>query len=154
MPRRRWPGPEYHVSIVLRAPLDFAFRWCTDFQADDARLEQEGFERKILQRTPQKIVYEDLEWADDGWHWAQYVVRLLPPNRWHAESVGNYRDATLDYTLTALPRGRTRFDLRWRRRPGPKGRRLAKAEAERDTRRAWRSFRDALERDYRATLAA
>lgn len=146
----QWPGPMYHVSVVFRVPLDFAFRWCTDFRADDARLEQEGFERKILVRTPKRVVYEDLEWADDGWHWAQYVVRLRPPDRWHADSVGNYRDATLDYVLTELSPRRTRLDLTWRRRPGPKGRRLPRTEAERDSRRAWLSFRNALERDYRA----
>ncbi len=149
-PDPKWPGPEYHVSVVFRAPLEFAFRWCTDFRSDDARLEQQGFERKILDRTPKRVVYEDLEWSNDGWHWAQYVVRLYPPDRWHADSVGNYRDAKLEYTLRPLSSGRTRLDLKWRRRPGPKGRRVSKTEVERDTRRAWLSFRDALERDYRA----
>jgi len=135
--------------MTFRAPLHFVFRWCTDFQSDDARLEREGFERKILERSGKRVVYEDLEWADDGWHWAQYVVSLHPPDRWTAESVGNYRDATLDYRLTELANGGTRLDLRWRRRPGPKGNRLPKARGERDTTRAWRSFKRALERDYR-----
>ena len=146
---KRWPGPEYHVTTVFRAPLRFAFRWCTDFRTDDARLEEEGFERKIVSRSSRRIVYEDLEWARDGWHWAQYVVTLFPPDRWHAESVGNYRDATLDYRLTELAEGRTRLDLRWRRRPGPKGGRVpSKAKLERSSSRAWRSFARALERDY------
>jgi len=151
---KHWPGPEYHVSVVFHAPVEFAYRWCTDFQSDDARLEESGFERKILERTPRRVVYEDLEWAHDGWHWAQYVVTLLPPNGWHAESVGNFRDATLDYELTELPRGRTRFDLRWRRRSGPKEiEASSKTKIERDTTRAWRSFARALDQDYRSGRA-
>jgi hypothetical protein len=151
---KKWTGPEYHVTAVFRAPLPYVFEWCTDFQSDDARLEQEGFERKILERTSRRIVYEDLEWAHDGWHWAQYVVTLSPPNRWHAESVGNYRDATLDYVLTEMPRGRTRLDLTWRRRRGPKGARvLPKQRMERDSARAWRSFARALEHDYQTGRA-
>lgn len=153
MARRRsaqgWLGPEFHVTVSFRVPLDFAFAWCTDFTPDDAKLEGEAYERKIVERTPRRVVFEDLEEARDGWVWSRDVVALRPPNRWHMDGIGNRRDVTADYVLTRLPDGRTQLDLRWRRRPKVPGKQLTKAEREADGLRAWKRFGAAMERDYR-----
>jgi hypothetical protein len=146
----RWPGPEYRITTVLRVPLAFAYRWCTDFRPDDARREGETYERRILERGPRRVVYEDLEATTAGWRWSRHVVTLRPPNRWHSDSVGNYRDVRLDYSLKALGPERTRFTLTWRRRPYPLGGRPpTRQTVEKGTFRAWRNFAQAMERDYR-----
>jgi hypothetical protein len=146
----KWPPPEYHIETVLRVPLAFAFRWCTDFRPDDARREGESYERKILERTSRRVVFEDLESIPTGWRWTRHVVTLRPPNRWHSETVGNYRDATLDYQLTALGPGRTRFELTWKRRVSPLGGRPPSRKfIETGTLAAWRNFAKAIEADYR-----
>lgn len=149
----RWPGPAYHVTADFQAPLPFVFRWCTDYQPEDNRLEKEEYARKIIERTSTRIVYEDLFEADDGWRWARHVVTLHPPDRWHSESVGNYRTATLDYVLAELANGKTHLDLRWRRRPTALPRKTpSKAEIERSSTTGWRNYGKALERDYRRSV--
>lgn len=148
--RKKFPGPEYHVHVTFRAPLSFSYAWCTDFSPLDAKLEGEDYHRKVLRRSRRSVVYEDLEDAPGGWHWARYNVALGPPDRWHMESTGNHVQVVADYQLTALPRDRTRFDLRWRRRPGLlEFTRVPKGENERSTTVAWQRFARALERDHR-----
>lgn len=154
-PRRGREGPEYRIRVTFRAPLDFAFAWCTDYTPQDASLEGESYERKIIERTPRRVIFEDLEETDDGWFWSRDVVTLRPPNRWHMDGVGNRRDVTASYILTSLPEGGTRLDLRWRREPKmPEKKKLTKAEREADTIGAWKMFAAAMERDYRSSLSA
>jgi hypothetical protein len=143
-------GPEYRIRLDLDVPLEFAFAWCTDYTPEDGKLEGESYRRKVVERTPRRVVFEDLEETKDGWIWSRDVVRLRPPNRWHMDGVGNAREVTADYMLTRLPDGRTQLDLRWRRRPLiPAAAKLTKAQREASTLRAWKRFRAAMERDYR-----
>lgn len=146
-----WPRTRYHISTVLRVPLSFAFRWCTDFRSDDARREGESYERRVLERGPRRVVYEDLETTPaGGWWWTRHVVTLRPPNRWHSESVGNYRDVSLDYVLTPLGPKRTRFEMFWKRRASPlAGRPPSRRSTETSTLAAWRQFAKSMEADYR-----
>lgn len=138
---------------MFEAPLAFVFRWCTDFRPIDGRLEKEDYSRMILERTPKRVVYEDLSTAPDGWHWARHVVTLHPPDRWHSDSVGNYRETSLDYVLTPLADGRTQLDLRWRRRPSPLARKKpSTAEIESSATAGWKNFGKALEKDYHRSL--
>ncbi len=146
---RAW-SPEYRVRVAFRVPLDFAFAWCTDYTPEDASLEGESYQRKIVERTQRRVVFEDLEDSKEGWFWGRDEVTLRPPNRWHMDGVGNHRDVTADYVLTRLPDGRTQLELRWRRRPnGPEAKRIPKAQREADTLRAWKRFGKAMERDFR-----
>src|SRR5438128_4115338 len=148
--RQEWTGPEYRIRVSFGVPLDFAFAWCTDYTPEDASLEGESYQRKIIERTPDRVIFEDLEESDDGWNWSQDVVTLSPPNKWHMDGIGNRRDVTADYVLSPLPDGRTRVDLRWSRRPKvPEAKKLTKAEREASTMRAWKRFAAAMEQDYR-----
>jgi hypothetical protein len=145
-----WPGPEYHVTAVFRAPLPYVFSWCTDYGPHDDRLEKDEYARQIIERTPRRVVFEDLYDTGRGWSWARHVVRLRPPDRWHSDSIGTHRIATLDYVLTPLPRGRTRLDLRWRRkRTALSKEKRSKRAIEKSTTQAWRNFARELEKDYR-----
>ncbi len=152
---RGWVSPEYRVSVSFQAPLDFVFAWCTDYTPEDPGLEKEKYERKIIERTPRLVIFEDLEESKDGWDWQRAVVSLRPPNRWHMDGVGNNRDVEADYLLSSLPDGRTRLDLRWKRRPKvADATRRTKAEREASAKRAWARFAAALERDYNRTRRA
>ncbi len=147
---RAW-SPEYQIRVAFRVPLDFAFTWCTDFSPQDASLEGESYQRKIVERTPRRVVFEDLEETKGGWVWSRDTVTLRPPNRWHMDGTGNRRDVTANYVLSRLPGGRTQLELRWRRQPkGPEAKKLTKAQREADTLRAWKRFAVAMERDYRS----
>jgi len=146
----RWPGPEFHANATFRAPLDFVFAWCTDYTPIDAALEREAYERKIIERTARRVVFEDLEDSESGWDWSRATVTLSPPSRWHMDAVGNNRDVVADYVLSRMSGGRTRLDLSWKRKPKvPDAKRRTKAEREASATRAWRHFATAKERDYR-----
>lgn len=143
----------YRFRTEFNAPLPFVYRWCTDYQPTDARLEHETFQRKILHRSRRKVVYEDLGETPAGWWWRRHVVTLQPPNRWYSESVGNYRDFRLEYELRELPGGRTEFRFRGRRvpsvlaSPNPSPRAYGREMAA-----TWRHFGRQLEREYRRSL--
>lgn len=143
----------YRYAITFDAPVSFVFRWCTDYSDKDAQLEGETYQRKVLKRSRHRVVYEDVQEGPDGWFWARHDVALDPPNHWHSESVGNYRDYSLDYRLRALPDGRTEMRFVGKRQPAllggpnPTARAFARSM---DT--GWQKFRRQLEKEYRASL--
>ena len=150
----RWPGPRYEIRTTFRAPVDFVYRWCTDYTVDDARYEKDEYERWVVRRSSRKVVFEDLSKEKDGWVWSHHEVRLDPPLRWHSDSVGSHRAYSLDYRLRALPGHRTELTLRARRRPyGVGGKNPAKGPWEANVRKLWRSFGHVLERDYQRSLS-
>src|SRR5207245_4589974 len=85
-------GPEYRIRVSFGVPLDFAFAWCTDYAPEDASLEGESYQRKIIERTPHRVIFEDLEENEDGWGWGGDVVALFLPSRCGMVGVGNLRD--------------------------------------------------------------
>ncbi len=149
----RWPPPQYRIHVEFRAPRAFVYRWCTDYQPDDGTFAGETYDRRILERSKHKVVYEDLWWEPDGWRWRRTLVILDPPHGWRAYSIGNVRTARIGYRLAELDRNRTRLTLTMRRRPGLRHRRQPlKAVLERELLRMWRGFGRALEADYRRSL--
>ena len=143
---------EFVVRTVFRAPLSFAFRWCTDYSSKDSRLEEATFTRRVLRRDGRRVVYEDLDPTEGGWMWSRWTVTLQPPDRWHGVSIGNYRSWTAEYRLRALGDGRTAFQFRGRRRPTGVARKSPpRAQVQKNLNHIWTRFGRALEADYRAT---
>jgi hypothetical protein len=152
---RRWPLPLYRIQIEFRAPLDFVYRWCTDFRTDDAGREGKKYERRILLRSNRRVVFEDLWWEPDGWRWRRHDVRLYPPNRWRTNSIGNEREARNDYRLTRLTDGRTRLEITVHRRPGLRQPRpVPQKVLERELLKEWRNFGKSLDADFDLTQKA
>lgn len=146
---------EYHVSVIFRAPLRFAYAWCTDYSPEDVKIAGEdkafGLHRRIVLRTPRQVVFENLYDHGKGWAWERHSVTLTPPDRWHSDGYGNYHESHLDYHLTELSDSRTRFDMRWMSRPiglstGP---RAPVPTVERFVEKLWTARARALERDFR-----
>jgi hypothetical protein len=145
------PSPEarYEVGATLQAPLEFVFRWSTDYTPKDSRYSGEGFERRILRRSARRVEFEDLYDTPTGWIWIRRVVRLWPPDHWRADSMGNDRILSVDYRLSELPGDRTQLTIRARRRPFGIGRRNPpKATWERSVSAGWAGYGRALQRDY------
>ena len=142
----------YEFRLRFRAPLPFAYAWCTDFTPDDPALRGEEFTRRILATKPRHVTFEDLYDEPSGWMWSHYVVTLRPPRRWHAEAVGSHRTWSIDYELSERPGGSTEFWFRGvRRATALAGKNPPKARLERELRAMWRKFGRALEKDYRKT---
>lgn len=148
----RWSSPDYHVQVRFRAPLRFVYDWCTDFTPNDAELEGESYQRKVVSRTRHQVIFEDLEEGKDGWGWTRKTIDLLPPSHWTMDGVGNRRDIRARYSLTSLPDGRTQLDL-WahRRVKVAGGKNPSKPSWEREVTAEWRLFARNLEKDYRAS---
>ncbi len=141
----------YQIRTTFGVPREFAFAWCTDYTEADRVLQGEVGARQILRKGSRAVVYEDLTPTDQGWMWSRQTVTLHPPDRWTAKAVGNYRTWDLVYSLRELPRGRTEFTLRGRRRATPLGgKNPPKAVLEKELRTMWRNLGTAMEQDYRA----
>jgi hypothetical protein len=148
----KWPSPVYHVELDFDVPRDFAFRWCTDYRADDASRSKERFERRVLSRSARRVVLEDLGWTPRGWIWRRSDVTLRPPGRWHAETVGSFRTGVVDYAVNPLPGGRCRISVTFRRRPSAiHPDQPSKRELERELKRMWTNYGRAMVHDYRAS---
>lgn len=150
--RQRPPVALYLVRATFRAPLEFVYGWCTDYTANDSSLSKEGYIRRILRRSPRTVVLEDLYDTREGWTWLRRVIRLTPPDRWYADSIGSDRAISVGYRLSTLPGGRTQLTIRARRRPyGVGTKNPAKSTWERSITANWTRFGRALERDYERT---
>ncbi len=145
-------GRRFRLEATFDAPSDFAFRWCTDYSPEDPEIEKDDYERRVLSRGSRRVLYQDLGPEGKGWFLNTQTVTLRPPGNWHAESVGTYRSWSIDYSVRALPDGRTRFAFDGIRRITPlAGRGPTRAEVEENLRTLWTRFGRALARDYRRT---
>jgi hypothetical protein len=153
MPRTsalRIPGPDIEIEVTFRASLPYVFDWCTDYQPDDARREDDEYERRILERSPKRVVFEDLGSDPKGWFWARTEVTLRSPDRWHADRRGNRSEILADYQLTALGPESTKLVMRTRRRPvRPNGTTIPPAARRKALTKMWTAFGRHLEADFR-----
>jgi hypothetical protein len=142
----------YRLRARFHAPLDFAYRWCTDYTAEDPELGKEDAVRKILRKSRRTVVYEDLTERPSGWWWSHQTVTLQPPNGWHAEAVGSHRTWKIDYRLRRLPNGSTELSFRGRRYPtefgGPNP---SQSSMVHELTALWKNYGRALEKDYRTS---
>lgn len=143
----------YQITRVFRAPLPFAYAWCTDYTSSDRKLQGDPGSRKIVRKTSQRVIYEDLNETPAGWMWSRQTITLRPPNQRGGLAEGNYRTWKLNYSLRELSPDRTEFTMRGERRATPLGQRNpSKAVLERELHLMWRNLGTALERDYRKNV--
>jgi hypothetical protein len=110
----------YRFSVEVRAPLAYAYEWCTDYRESDHRFTSthptiavplrdefrviRTFQPKVRSGRPAPMTVE--------------VITLLPPDRWHLEQYSEDDDSTVDYRLTRLGPRKTRIDFeireKWR----------------------------------------
>jgi hypothetical protein len=141
----------YRVGATFAAPLDFVYRWCTNFTARDARLTGDRYRRWVLERTARRVVFEDLATTVEGWKWLRNVVTLRPPDRWHLDVVGNSLDGSWEYRLRRHGEDRTHLTMKGALWPGVLGWDVPpRSQVESSLREVWRKYGRALERDYRA----
>lgn len=144
----------YHVSLEIRVPLPFAFEWCTDYTPEDGKYAGEdrsiGLVRRIIERTPRRVIFENLYNEGKGWGWERHVVRLKPPRAWHSDGIGSSFESHLDYRLTARPGDRTLFDMKWSSKPMPwcQGGRATPGLVEAWVARLWVAREKAMRPDY------
>ena len=130
-------------------PIDFAFRWCTDYTPEDGQLAGDGHARRILSRSGRRVVYETLYDYPEGWAWSRQTVTLHPPNRWTATAVGNYRNWDLVYMLRPRGRAITEFTFHGVRTPVGLARKNPSQRAlNAELHEMWQHFGRAMRTDY------
>lgn len=138
------------VSKVINASLPFVYKWCTDYREDDPKITGSTNQRKILQRTRQRVVYLSIYKRGVKFKYAVDIVTLRPPKAWHLDFVGEEDDETGDYRLTKLGARKTRLDMvfkeKYKIRNAP-----TKLEDTKHTNETWDKYVAALERDYKST---
>jgi len=143
----------YRVSKTFNAPLDFVYRWCTDYREDDLKMIGSSNKRKIIERSKSRVVWRVIGKNGGNGYEGVRVVWLKPPNSWHLDTCGDKRELG-EYRLTPLGKGRTRLDMKFTvSYDSPKeveGRKSWEADARAD----WDSYGSYLERDYRRSLRA
>lgn len=137
-----------HVSKIMNAPLSFVYEWCTDYREDDNKITGSATQRRILQKTKDRVIYVSTYKSGGKLKYAVNIVSLHPMRSWHLEFVGEEDDELGDYRLVKLGPERTRLDMvfkeKYKIRNAP-----SKAEDLRHTNELWGKYVAALERDYR-----
>lgn len=156
-PRQMRAWRHYLVSVEFGASLAYAYRWCTDYTTQDGKYAGEDksihLERRIIDRSRRRVVFENLYDAGKGWAWERHVVTLHPPRRWHSEGQGNLQESVLDYSLFPISDRRTRLQIRWKSRPIGRGPRPSQQQIERHVTQLWKRRARFLQREYRRSLS-
>jgi hypothetical protein len=127
------------------------YKWCTDFREDDNKITGSKNKRKILQKSPKRVVYVTTYFPKPGRSKVGVnLVTLHPPNSWHLDFVGEEDDEIGDYHLTRLGPKKTQLDMRffekYKVRNAP-----AQAVDKKHTEELWAKYAAALEEDYAKT---
>ena len=134
------------ISRIIDAPLDFVYRWCTDYREDDYRITRSKSRRRILERTRRRVVYTTREKGKSVG--SASIVTLHPSDAWHVNSIGDDRDIVGDYRLTKLAGGRTRLGIVFKvERKSPRA--PSKSQFLKHINGIWDRYIARLEKDYR-----
>jgi hypothetical protein len=79
----------YKVSKTFNAPIDFVFKWCTDFREDDGKMVGSKNKKRFLERSKKRIVWVSTYKEDGVPGEGLRVVWLRPPDAWHFETCGD-----------------------------------------------------------------
>ena len=140
----------YKLSQRFNAPLDFVFRWCTDFREDDNKMIGSKTKRTFLEKGKTRIVWV-VNYKEDGKEKEGIrAVWLKPPNAWHLDTCGDGRELG-EYTLKSLGKNKTRLDMVFRVTYDSKAEVESKEELEKDGNDHWAKYAEYLEKDYSRT---
>lgn len=147
------PSP-VHVRVVREFPVprEDAFAWLTDIQDSDVERAGAVLEtRKVVERTPTRIVYEGVTEVLGRRNPGTTEVTLAPPDRWEARvTQGPRLGSRTDYRLEVVPAGtRLTVDYHFMMVEPAKHLllRLARPLVARAMRKMWAGFGAAMEQE-------
>jgi hypothetical protein len=143
----------YRLSKIFDAPVDFVFKWCTDFREDDYKMKgTDHFERtsrrKIIEKTANRVVWV-ITYTKEGRRVEGIrAVWLTSPRSWHLETCGDHREIG-DYKLTPINKNQTRLDMQFRERYSSPDEVKSEKEWKKNPKQNWDAFAKYLNADYR-----
>jgi hypothetical protein len=141
----------YELSQTFNAPLDFVFKWCTDFREEDPRMVGSTEKRAFLERTDKRVVWASSYKEDNKRKEGIRAVWLRPPDSWHLDTCGDGREVG-DYKLTSKGKNRTRLDMVFRVTYDKGEDATRKREWEREGQNEWKVYAKYLENEYKSSL--
>ena len=135
---------------TIRAPLKFAYDWCTDFREDDHEITGETRRREIVEKTRRKVVYV-YYWNDETGkqNMSVSIVSLKPPDAWRLDLFSKEENETGNYKLTRLGKNETKLRMVFKHDWKVEQNIPPVAEREERFVRRWDKYIEALESDYR-----
>jgi hypothetical protein len=141
----------YRVSKTFKAPLDFVYSWCTDFQEGDLRMIGSKNRRSIHEKSGRRVIWTVEGRGLKGETDPVRAVWLRPPDAWHLEGCGDGME-TGDYRLVSLGKSRTRLDMEFTEMVFSKADLQSGKELVAIAKDHWEKYGKALESDFRASL--
>ncbi len=139
----------YTLSETFDAPLDYVFAWCTDFREDDNKLIGSKTVRKILEKTPERVIWRVRYNEGKGFAEGVRAVWLHPPDAWHLDTCGDGRELG-EYRLKALGKNKTRLNMKFVVTYDSEDEVEDEEEWVADGVEHWKIYRKALEADFKA----
>jgi hypothetical protein len=140
---------KYKMSETFNAPMEYVFTWCTDFREDDNKFTGSKSVRKILESTPERVVWHIRYKEGKGFAEGVRAVWLNPPKSWHLDTCGDGREVG-DYKLTPLGKSKTRLDMKFVVTYDSKDEVEDKDEWDSYGVEHWKIYKKALEADFKA----
>ena len=134
---------------LIRAPLPFVYRWCTNYREDDDAITDDidTYRVKIVLREPGRIVRIIVVPGSDR-NTDVEIISLLPPNRWRLNKFSVTDDQTGYYRLTRTGPRLTALEMRfremWKTRHPPE-----REQYRTLFNRVWDRYVEAIETDFR-----
>lgn len=139
----------YTITMKIKAPLDYAFKWCTDFDEGDTKITQSDSNRVLIEKKTDRVIYVMLAENDGNTRGRAYIVRLKPPNSWNMKAYGNGSDSTGEYKLTRISPDLTKLTVTFAHNFYDVAAMPAKSKKKLDSQATWNKYISALETDYR-----
>ncbi len=133
-------------EIELKAPPSFCYAWLTDYQPDDTKLNPRLTERKVTERRPDFVKFEDMS-LGPPMNKRTVNVHLSAPDAWDADGEGTLFDYDMHYRLTATPGG-TKLTIMGLLTTKPGAPFNTREESHARFVETWANYKKALEADY------
>jgi hypothetical protein len=154
---------QYRFRQRFPAAADEAFAWCVDFRPDDLALEKQSGRRRVQRLAPDLVILTDRLDRDGARPVVKTkLVRLRPRERaWTSTHLaGPNRYSQFWYRI--VPRGRSSSRLEFTglhvepasSSAGPGASAALAKRITREDSAAWRSFAEAMQRDFREPAGA
>lgn len=147
------PSKTYHVVAVFDAPLNYVYRWCTDYREDDYLITGSAARRHFVERNRKTVAWITHTHRNGTDTENLRIVTLKPPKRWSVMGLGEDLNEEGDYVLKQL--GPRKTELRMIFRIYYKSAKPEPASTwEKRIGGNWEKFKAALEKDYNDSLQA
>jgi len=144
----------FTITREIDAPLDYVYKWCTDFDEEDTKITGSSSCRIMIEKTSKRAIYAMINGTKGNSRGRMYLVKLEPPNSWHMNAYGNGSDSTGDYNLAKISKNRTKLTVTFDHIYYDITVMPAESKKKLDSQNTWNKYVSALEKDFRNSILA